>query len=345
MAYGMAAIPAGPGPAASGGFWLNQNVLVPQYITTIDSCSFSHGSRDSHVINFSGWDGQGSLMIIYAGYYEDSSGYNSINGFRTPSNTQIIFTRKEKDYNESYTMRAHIYKLWPQANRGYGMTFSNSSDILALGDNATVPSCIWAWEGTINNTLQLPNIDGYDTNYNMVFANFNSTEAGLYRNGNTLEVYRNFPNMYPGDKNTTNFGGSLYCRVVIFNNRPQGAIPHNGGFNIYSPNGQKCMFSTYTTPMLSQKIMPVSGGNSGVSHPMPLIPRSTGTMAHFDGNKISLHRRSIMINGSTIYNGDGPRYWFYDSMWGSPINNRDPVNASYPVLNAADYFGSIRRII
>lgn len=120
-----------------------------------------------------------------------------------------------------------IYKMLPQANRGYGMSFYNSSDVLNITDAGTIGQCRWAWEGNIANAISVPSFPN-----SFCFANTNSSSVGLTYDGSTIRAYKNFSD---ADGRNNHNGASVYARIALFSNNSAGVPEHNGGFNIYSP--------------------------------------------------------------------------------------------------------------
>lgn len=334
MGYGMFAIAAGPGPAKPAGFYLNENVAVPQYITTLNSSVTWRNSKYATTSQFGGWDGQGALLIVpdklaWMGAFVNEGMTFVLEQIQVTGDRRLELKIPYDYVSESMSFSFKIYKLWPQADRGYGMSFYNSSDILNITDSGTIGQCRWAWEGNIANSVSVPS---YPNSF--LYAHTNSSSVGLNFDGSTVRAYRNVNDAAGGSNHD---GASVYARLALFSNNSAGVPEHNGGFNIYSPGGQRCVFSSYGAPFIVPGRGQAGNVNTGLQYPMGLLLPSYGAIYGSSGSSTSQHNRSLIISGSTITTGFGPR--MYRGNLPAPQNIL--TNISVPFLDARNYFDSI----
>lgn len=335
MPTGAWAIPAGPGPAKPAGFFFNESVAVPQYITTMTSTVNWRNDNYTTTQVIPGWDGQGTLLIVpdklaWMGAFVNEGMTFVLDRIGITGDRRLEL-RIPYDYvAESQTFRFTIYKLWPQADRGYGMSFYNSSDILNITDSGTIGQCRWAWEGTIANAISVPSFPN-----SFLYANTNSSSVGLTFDGSTVRAYRNVNDASGGNNHD---GASVYARLALFSNNPNGVPVHNGGFNIYSPDGQRCVFSSYGAPFIVPGRGQAGNVNTGLQYPMGLLLPSYGAIYGSDGRSTSQHNRSLIISGGTISTGFGPRMY----RGNLPAPQNIITNISVPFIDAKNYFDSAR---
>lgn len=332
MGYGMWAQAAGPGPAKPAGFYLNENIAVPQYITTMNSRLYWRNNKYARTQPIPGWDGQGDLLIIpnrlsWMGDFVNERITFTIEQMQVMSDRSLELKIPWDFVAETQDFTFVIYKMWPQADRGYGMSFYNSSDVMNITDAGTIGQCRWAWEGTIANSLSVPSFPN-----SFCFAHTNSSSVGLTYDGSTIRAYKNFSD---ADGRNNHDGASVYARIALFSNNSAGVPEHNGGFNIYSPDGRRCVFSSYGAPLIVPNRGQVGSINTGLQYPMGLLLPSYGGISGGDAQ----HMRSLIISGSTITTGFGARMYR-----GSGITvTNSLINYRAPYLDARNYFDSIGR--
>lgn len=343
MAYGIYTQPVGPGPAAPAPLFIDSGSTFPQYLGTINSfVSFSGGSAN---VAIPGWDGTGSLVVVPIKpiVWEDyippdlTSFIVALTGITPTSNTNCRLNISV-NLNRAYQIGLNFYKVWPQDNQSYGITFSNSANYFSINDSGVVGQCVWAWEGTINGALQIPNISGFDMSKAIVFANWSNTSAGLAYDYDSrqVRVYQNRSN-FSGSNQTGSIAG---VKVAVFCNGTSGVPVHNGGLNIYSPNGQQCVFSTYKSPFMYKRSFPASGGSTGLTYPMVCLTTSVGAISGgSQGGWYWQHMRAHYMNGGSITTGYGPFVYSWTDEYDLRYNG--VVNFSLPLLDAQDYFASI----
>lgn len=333
MTTGAWAIPGGPGPARSGGIFFNQDVVIPQYIQTLTHTFQWRNNKYASSPPIQGWDGSGSLLIIpsitaWMGAFVNEGITFVIEQIQVMSDRRIELKIPYDYVAESQTITFQIFNLRPQRDSGYGMSFYNSSDVFNITDTGTIGQARWAWEGTINQALNIPS---YPNSY--VFGQCDNGSIGMSRSGNTIYLYRNVNDSAGGSNHD---GANAYCRIVVFGTNPNGVPEHNGGFNIYSSDGQRCIFSTANSPFTVQGLIGSGGGNTGIPKPMGLLLPSYGAIYGSSGSDTAQHNRSLITNGSTITTGFGSR--MYRGNLPAPQNIY--VNYTLPYLNAANYFAS-----
>lgn len=344
MAYGIWCKPVGPGPATPPELFIDSGSTFPQFKNSVSgSFNYNGGSRSFPI---SGWDGTGNAVILPTGnlcwdVYEGTDLIPTIycvTGISVSSSTAFnVSLNLNPGSNPLFSSAFNVYQIWPRANQNYGITFSNTANYFSISDSGVVGQCIYAWEGTINGSFQIPAISGFDMSRAVVFANWSSTSAGLlYTSSNrTVTVYQN--RTY--DNGNTNQTGSISnVRLAVFCNGSSVPV-HNGGLNIYSPNGQSCVFSTYRTPFIVNNFMPYSGGSTGLSYPMIPLSSGVGAIRGSASGNYYQHARSHMMNGSSFSSGFG-RYMF---QWENSydLGSNATIGISVPVLDATKYFASI----
>lgn len=343
MAYGIWSQPVGPGPAAPAPLFIDANLTFPQSVSSFTQ-RFPFNRNQSSTVSFSGWDGQGVAFalptwnMVFTNWpstqlYPDIYGVTSY-GITSSSTLQVnMNTRIFQDWIE---MSFNVYKLWPQSDRNYGVTFSNSADFMSISDSGVVSQCIWAWQGDLSGSLTIPAIPGYDMNRVVVFANWNSSTAGLnyFAGDRRVQVYENHSNF-----SYNNTGGSVgWARICVFANGV-GVPTHNGGFNIYSPNGQQCVFSTYNTPFNLSGWVASGGGNTGLTYPMIPLGSSLGGIQQNAGGFYYQHQRSHMMTGSSVGTGFGASVAQWTNRYAGGYDG--VLNVSVPVLDASKYFAGL----
>lgn len=339
MPTGMYCKAAGPGPATPAGFFLNENIAVPQFLTSFTHTF--HWNNDNYARGpvIDNWDGQGQLMFVlsetsWSGDFANAGIIFTVTQAQVLSNKQIELRIRYDHLSEMRNITVTVYKIWPQADRGYGMSFYNSSDVMNITDTGTIGQCIWAWEGNIVNELRVPDISGFNMNNAFLFANFNNGGMGLqYGTDRVVRVYQNRNGL-----EDNNFGGTLYARLALFSNNPNGVEEHNGGFNIYTNDRSgRVAFSSRRTPFIVNGFISSTGGNTGISYPMGLLLPSYGGIYGGNSTSTAQHTRSMVISGSSIYTGFGARMY----RGKLSVASDDICLLTFPVLNAANYFDSI----
>lgn len=343
MAYGIYAQPVGPGPATPAPLFIDSGMTFPQTASSF-TARFPFNRNQQSSVNFDGWDGQGSAFalptsnLVFTNWpstqlYPDIYGVTSYgvinqNTFQVNMNTRIWTDWIEMGFN--------IYKIWPQANRNYGVSFENSADYMSISDSGVVGQCIWAWQGNLSGAMTIPAIAGYDMSRAVVFANWSSGDTGLnyFPLERRLQVYENHSNF-----SYNNTGGNAgWVRVCVFANGA-GVPTHNGGFNIYSPNGQQCVFSTYNTPFNLERFHSSAGGDTGLAYPMIPLGTSLGGIQQNAGGFYYQHQRSHMMTGSSTGSGFGASIAQWTNRY--PGGYEGVINTSVPVLDARKYFAGL----
>lgn len=344
MAYGIWTRPVGPGPAAPADIYIDSGSTFPQLRNRVSgNFSFNGNTCD---LPISGWDGSGQIVIVPTGsvVWERYIPPNVTSDVYWLTNISVINNstfRVTMDYNVNgwiFDMAFNVYQIWPRANRNYGITFSNSADYFSISDAGVVGQCIWAWEGDINGALQIPDIGGFDMSRATVYANWSNGGAGLLYNPSNRVVYvyqnRSHDN---GNTNQTGYIGGV--RIAVFCDG-SGVPTHNGGLNIFSPNGSQCVFSTYRTPFSVEGFMPMSGGNTSLAYPMIPLSYGAGAIRGKSSGWYFQHTRSHMMNGSSFGTGFGRMIYSWSSQY--DLGGGGAIGLSIPVLDARKIFRSIQ---
>lgn len=344
MAYGIWTRPVGPGPAAASDIYIDSNSTFPQFKNRVSgNYNFNGGSRDFPI---SGWDGSGQIVVVPTGSlcWQWEVPPNLVPDVYVVSNISIVNNstfrvsiNMNPGSNPLFDVAFNVYQIWPRANRNYGITFSNTADYFSISDAGVVGQCIWAWEGNINGSMQVPAISGFDMSRASVFANWSGGQGLLYDAGSrNIRVYQNrtYDN---GNNNQT--GTVNNVRVAVFCDGA-GVPTHNGGLNIYSPNGSQCVFSTYRTPFMVDRFMAMSGGDTGLSYPMIPLTNGAGSIRGQAGSWYFQHARSHIMNGSSFGTGYG-RYMFQWSR-NYDMGGGGAISLQVPVLDARKIFRSIQ---
>jgi hypothetical protein len=344
MAYGIWAQPVGPGPASPAELFIDSNSTFPQLKNRVSGNFAFSGNICDLPIN--GWDGSGQIVIVPTGsvVWERYIPPNVTSDVYWIDNISVINNstfRVTMDYNVNgwvFDMAFNVYQIWPRANRNYGITFSNSADYFSISDSGTVGQCIWAWEGDINGSMQIPDIGGFDMGRATVFANWSNGGAGLLYNpaNRTVYVYQNRSH----DNGNTNQTGSIGgVRVAVFCDG-SGVPTHNGGLNIFSPNGSQCVFSTYRTPFMVDHFMPMSGGSTPLAYPMIPLSYGAGAIRGSASGWYFQHTRSHIMNGSSFGTGYGRMIYSWSNQY--DLGGGGALGLSIPVLDARKIFRSIQ---
>lgn len=339
MAYGIYAKPVGPGPATPAELFIDSNMTFPQTIGNYGTGDIEL-RNSSASITVSQFDGQGSMFVIptttiVKEVYVAPNLFPSIVGVKTLSisGKTVTFNLQSASYRNRYwSMNWNAYKIWPQANQNYGITFSNSANYFSISDSGVVGQCIYAYSGNVSNGFKIPAISGFDMTKVVVFGGWSDTGHTVTYDPATqvINIYANHSNY-----SSKNPGGTINMKLVVFGNGS--SVPtHNGGLNIYSPNGQTCVFSTYRTPFIVEKFMSSAGGNTGIASPMTCLMKSYGAIAETKGGWQWQHERGVMMNGSTISTGWGPIVSSWTDQYGGEYSAT--VNIPLPVLDAKKYF-------
>lgn len=344
MAYGIWTRPVGPGPAAPADIYIDSGSTFPQLRNRVSgNFSFSGNTCD---LPISGWDGSGQIVIVPTGsvVWERYIPPNVTSDVYWITDISVINNstfRVTMDYNVNgwvFDMAFNVYQIWPRANRNYGITFSNSADYFSISDSGVVGQCIWAWEGDINGSLQIPDIGGFDMSRATVYANWSNGGAGLLYNPSNRVVYvyqnRSHDN---GNTNQTGYIGGV--RIAVFCDG-SGVPTHNGGLNIFSPNGSQCVFSTYRTPFSVEGFMPMSGGNTSLAYPMIPLSYGAGAIRGKASGWYFQHTRSHMMNGSSFGTGFGRMIYSWSSQY--DLGGGGALGLSIPILDARKIFRSIQ---
>lgn len=344
MAYGIWTRPAGPGPAAASDIYIDSNTTFPQLKNRVSGNFAFKGKTCDLPIN--GWDGSGQIVIVPTGsvVWERYIPPNVTSDVYWIDNISVINNstfRVTMDYNVNgwiFDMAFNVYQIWPRANRNYGITFSNTADYFSISDSGTVGQCIWAWEGDINSSMQIPAIGGFDMSRATVFANWSNGGAGLLYNPSNRTVYV-YQNRSHNNGNTNQTGSISGVRIAVFCDGA--SVPtHNGGLNIYSPNGSQCVFSTYRTPFMVDRFMPMSGGNTSLAYPMIPLSYGAGAIRGKASGWYFQHTRSHMMNGSSFGTGFGRMIYSWSSQY--DLGGGGALGLSIPILDARKIFRSIQ---
>lgn len=336
MAYGIYAQPVGPGPAAPAPLFIDSNMTFPQFMGSFD---LAPSWRDTYAsFNVGAFDGQGQLIVVpktrmiqdYLPGVEIVPQFNYVTGISVSGQTVGINIRAAgANNNRTFPIGFNTYKIWPTGNQSYGITFTNSTNFFSISDSGVVGQCVWAYRGAVGDGFRVPN------------ANANSMVFGNWSQGNVTVAYdspsqsmiicNNHPNF-----NGSNRGGVVQdMRIAVFNNG--GGVPqHNGGLNIYSPNGQQCVFSTYNSPFNINKFFPSSGGDTGLGMPMACLNRAQGVMTYRGGGWMWVHERSMMMVNSSLGTGYGPIVTSWTDQY--PITIDVNVPLYYPMLDGTTIF-------
>lgn len=337
MAYGIYTQPIGPGPATPAPLFIDSNMTFPQTVASVSGWVRSTENDGSY--NFSGWDGSGtgialpttSLLRVWWSGTSIIPSTSLINGWSFSNS----YTLKMSWQGGSGANNAgfNIYKLWPQGNQSYGITFSNSANFFAISDSGVVGQCIYAYRGNVSDGQRVPDIAGFDMTKAIVFANWNDSGQTLSYDppSRTFIVCRNASR--DGNNRGGTIGGVSYAVYCSGASVPE----HNGGLNIYSPDGQRCVFSTRNTPFILSGFVPMSGGNPGLSMPMVCLTRAVGVISTVSGGFVHQHdRATTMVNG-TIGTGWGVENSTWTDRW-EGLRLNITLNQVLPVLEGAYIF-------
>ncbi|QIN96079.1 membrane protein [Escherichia phage MN05] len=344
MAYGIWTRPVGPGPAAPADIYIDSGSTFPQLRNRVSgNFSFSGNTCD---LPISGWDGSGQIVVVPTGsvVWERYIPPNVTSDVYWLTDISVINNstfRVTMDYNVNgwvFDMAFNVYQIWPRANRNYGITFSNSADYFSISDSGVVGQCIWAWEGDINGALQIPDIGGFDMSRATVYANWSNGGAGLLYNPSNRVVYV-YQNRSHDNGNTNQTGSIGGVRIAVFCDG-SGVPTHNGGLNIFSPNGSQCVFSTYRTPFSVERFMPMSGGNTSLAYPMIPLSYGAGAIRGKASGWYFQHARSHMMNGSSFGTGFGRMIYSWSSQY--DLGGGGALGLSIPILDARKIFRSIQ---
>lgn len=336
MAYGIYAQPVGPGPATPAPLFIDSNLTFPQYLGSYGG--FVSGQATSYSFNVNGFDGQGSLILVPTSTLIQpfTDGTSLIPSFSYLKGVSIsgssVYCDIEKGWNNDnkrWTLTFNAYKIWPTGNQSYGISFSNSVNFFAISDSGVVGQCAWAYRGPVGDGFVVPN-----TNSNsVVFAGWDQggVTAAYDYGSRQMIICANHSNWSSGNRGATI--GDM--RILVFNNF--GSVPeHNGGLNIYSPDGQKCVFSTYNSPFSISGFVSTSGSSPGLAVPMIPISKSVGCITDVGGGSLWCHNRSYTMSGSSIGTGWGPIVTSWDRTY--DIRPNVAVGIGVPVIDASKYF-------
>ncbi len=343
MAYGIWTQPVGPGPATPAPLFIDSGSTFPQFKNSIRGSFNFNGAGRSFPI--SGWDGSGQIVIVPTGslcwqwevppnLVPDVYCVNNI--YVENSSSFRVTLNQNPGSNPLFDCGFNVYQIWPRADRNYGITFSNTADYFSISDSGVVGQCIWAWQGTINNALQIPNIGGFNMTNAVVFANWSDGGIGLSYTSDdrVIRVYQNRPYI----NGNTNEGGSVFARIAVFCNGA-GVPEHNGGLNIYSPGTTQCVFSTNRTPFTVDTFIGSGGGNTGMSYPMIPLTSGIGAIKGQGSGWRYQQMRSHTMSGSSIGTGYGRYLFQWDQNY--DLGADTVVNLSVPVINAAKVFAGL----
>lgn len=337
MAYGIWCQPVGPGPAAPAPLFIDANLTFPQFMGTFDLAPSWRATYASFVVG--AFDGQGELIIVpktrmvqdYLPSPEIVPRFSYVTGISVSGQTVGINIKPGGGGNDNRTfpMGFNAYKIWPRGNQSYGVTFSNSADFFSISDSGVVGQCVWAYRGAVGDGFVVP---GADANA-LVFGNWNQGDVTVAYDypSRSMIICRNHSNF-----NGSNRGGVVNdMRIAVFTNGV-GVPVHNGGFNIYSPNGQQCVFSTYRTPFTINQFISSSGGNTGLGMPMLCLGRSQGVMTNNAGGWMWNHERSSTMVGSSIGTGWGPIVTSWTNQY--PIDINIATGTAVPIIDGSLIF-------
>lgn len=338
MAYGIYAQPVGPGPAAPAALFIDSNMTFPQFLGTYSTgnIEFKNTSASIAVPNF---DGQGELIMVPAsniGFmtYVGTSLVPSVLGVKSMSISGNVanFRLQSASYSNRYwSMNWHAYKLYPRGNQSYGITFSNSANFFAISDSGVVGQCVWAYQGSVGDGTVITNLPGGGQipSNAIIFAYWDQGDTVVQYTPQDMKIHVTYNRMNSNGGQTVNF-----IRMVAFSNT--GSVPqHNGGLNIYSPNGANCVFSTYNTPFIIRSFISTAGGDPGVTQPMINLT-TNGLIGGQGGGWQYQHWRGATNQGGAIGTGYGPKFADWTDKYNLMINST--TNISLPVLSATDYF-------
>lgn len=336
MAYGIYAQPVGPGPAAPAPLFIDSNLTFPQYLGSYDIAPSWRDTYASFVVG--AFDGQGQLVIVprtkmvqdYLVSPNIIPQFNYVTNITTSGQTVgINIAASGANDNRTFPMGFNAYKLWPTANQNYGISFSNSTNFFSISDSGVVSQCVWAYRGPIGDGFRVPNA----THGSLVFANWSQdgVTASYDTNNQTMIICHNHSNFSSGNRGAT----INDMRIAVFNTGT-GVPQHNGGLNIYSPNGQQCVFSTYNTPFTIHSFFPSSGGNTGLGIPMICMNYSQGAITQNAGGFMYCHNRAFTMSGSNIGTGWGPSIIQWTNQYPLEININVPL--SYPLIDGSKIF-------
>lgn len=338
MAYGIYAQPVGPGPATPAPLFIDSNLTFPQFLGTY---SFNPSwSQTSLTFTVSSFDGQGTLVVVpnismitdYLDSPEIIPSFNYITGVSiSGQNVTVSISAAGASGNNrhNFPISFNAYKIWPTGDQSYGITFSNSTNFFAISDSGVVGQCVWAYRGSISDGFKVPNANANS----LVFANWNQSgvTASYDSTSQQMIICANRSNF-----SGSNRGGTISdMRVAVFNNGL--AVPeHNGGLNIYSPNGQTCVFSSYRSPFAISRFFPSSGGATGLSIPMLCMNRSQGAITDRNGGWMWVHDRSFTMTGGSVGTGFGPIITSWTDQY--PITININVGFNYPMIEGTNLY-------
>lgn len=340
MAYGIYARPVGPGPATPAPLFIDANLTFPQYLES--QVKQVDRADSSTSFTFNGFNLQGTMIVIpnqpLVNVYFDPvlipPFVNYVKGVTVSGRTANVSLQDVNRTNRTYPVGFNAYKIWPTGNRGYGITFSNSADFMSISDTGVVGQCVYAYRGSVTDGFTIPNISGVNMANIVVFAGWsqNGVCAAYDPISRKILITANRSNVSGSNKGAT----ISDMKICVFANGA--AIPaHNGGLNIYTPNGQAVAFSTYRTPFVIRGFMSSAGGNSGLSQPMICMTRGVGAAWENGGGWTWQHERFITMAGSSIGTGWGYLVTSWDDGLGS-FGVNATINISLPVLEGSDYF-------
>ena len=338
MAYGIYAQPVGPGPAAPAPLFIDSNMTFPQFLGTYSTgnIEFKNTSASITVPNF---DGQGELIMVPASnigrmQYVGTNLVPAVLGVKSMSISGNVanFSLQSASYRNLYwSMSWHAYKLYPRGNQSYGITFSNSANFFSISDSGVVGQCVWAYQGSVGDGTVITNLPGGNQipANAIIFAYWDQADTVVQYTPQDMKIRITYNRM------NNNGGQSIgFIRMVAFANTG-GVNQHNGGLNIYSPNGANCVFSTYNTPFIIRNFISTAGGNPGVSQPMINLT-TNGLIGGQGGGWQYQHWRGATSQGGGIGTGYGPKFAEWTDRYNLMINST--TNILLPVLSATDYF-------
>lgn len=337
MSYGIIAQPVGPGPATPAPLSIDSGSTFPQYI---GDYGVTMEYRDNSAgFSVGGFDGRGSLVLIPSSplgvvKYVGTSGVPSMLGVKGVgvSGNYVSLSLQSASYRNLYwSVSFRAYKIWPRADQSYGISFANTVDYFSLNDGGVVGQCVWAYQGAVGDGFTIPTIPGFDPNRYSVFMYWNQGNAVAFYNpaNRQIRVTYNFAN---------NNGGNTIgnAKILVFCDGAH-IVEHNGGLNIYSPDGSKCVFSTYRSPFMFKSMLSTGGGNPGLAEPAICLTQTGLAFANSGGNHgwIYQHLRgSTNVNGS-IGTGFGPHVSTWTNNY--PVGISTVTSLALPVIDAKDY--------
>lgn len=336
MAYGIYAQPVGPGPAAPAPLFIDSNLTFPQFLGSYGG--FVSWQATSYNFTVGNFDGQGTLVLVPTSTLIQpfTNGTDLIPTFSylksmsiSGSNVSCSLEKGGNNDNRRWTLTFNAYKLWPTGDQSYGISFSNSVNFFAISDSGVVGQCAWAYRGSVGDGFVVPN-----TNANsVVFAGWSQDGVTAAYDSATRQmiICANHSNWSSSNRGATI--GDM--RILVFNN--SGGVPeHNGGLNIYSPNGQQCVFSTYNSPFSINGFVSSAGSSTGIGVPMIPLSKSIGSITEVGGNFLWCHNRSYTMSGGNIGTGWGPIVTSWDRAY--DLRPNVAVGITIPVIDAAKYF-------